>query len=219
MSYDEKFHRHVLKIKEQKGLSLAKGAKRFGIGKQTVYNWTKRLLEKKVRNRLPQELCLKALEQDVKYYPDAYQYERAKPFGVSTNCIWRALKRLGVSYKKSLTHPKADPEKRSMFCKKIDENRHQMRPIVFIDESGFAHSMPRTGGYALKGQPCFGVHDWGAKGRTNVIGALLGGVLLTVSLFQTTINTTVFNPWMIQDLIPKLPEKSAVVMDNATFHS
>ena len=78
--------------------------------------------------------------------------------------------------------------------------------------------MPRTHGYSLRGVRCFGTHDWGAKGRTNVIGALLGSVLLTVSLFQTTINTAVFNAWVIQDLIPKLPEKSVVVMDNATFH-
>ena len=105
-----------------------------------------------------------------------------------------------------------------MFCQKIEAYKDKKRPIVFIDESGFAHSMPRTHGYASKGQRCFGVHDWGAKGRTNVIGALLGSVLLTVSLFQTTINTAVFNAWMIQDLLPKLPQNAVVVMDNASFH-
>ena len=78
--------------------------------------------------------------------------------------------------------------------------------------------MPRTHGYAVKGRRCFGVCDWGAKGRTNAIGALLGGVLLTVSLFHTTVNTAVFNAWIIQDLLPKLPESSVVIMDNATFH-
>ena len=105
-----------------------------------------------------------------------------------------------------------------MFCQKIREHKAQGRPIVFIDESGFAHSMPRTHGYSVKGKGCFGVHDWGAKGRINVIGALLGSVLLTVSLFGTTVNTPVFGPWVIQDLIPKLPMHSVVVMDNATFH-
>ena len=78
--------------------------------------------------------------------------------------------------------------------------------------------MPRSHGYCLKGQRCYGTHDWGAKGRTNVIGALLGSVLLTVSLFETTINTAVFNAWVIQDLITKLPKNSVVVMDNAAFH-
>lgn len=78
--------------------------------------------------------------------------------------------------------------------------------------------MPRTHGYASKGNRCFGTHDWGAKGRTNVIGALLCGVLLTVSLFQTNVNTEIFNTWVTQDLIPKLPPQSVVIMDNASFH-
>jgi transposase len=104
MSYDEKFRRHVLKIKEQEGLSLAKVAERFGIAKQTVYNWTKRIEEKKKRDRLPQKLSLDALVQDIADVPDAYLYERAKRLGVSISCIWRAFKRMGVSYKKK---PKA----------------------------------------------------------------------------------------------------------------
>ena len=78
--------------------------------------------------------------------------------------------------------------------------------------------MPRTHGYSKKGKRCFGTHDWGAKGRTNVIGALIAGTLLTVSLFQTNINTQIFNAWVIHDLIPKLPPESVVVMDNASFH-
>jgi transposase len=65
---------------------------------------------------------------------------------------------------------------------------------------------------------CYGVQDWGAKGRTNVIGALFKGALLTVTLFSTTINMQIFDAWVIQDLIPKLPKNSIVVMNNATFH-
>ena len=78
--------------------------------------------------------------------------------------------------------------------------------------------MPRTHGYSLRGERCYGIQDWGARGRTNVIGALLGTILLTVSLFQATIDTWVFNAWLAEDLIPKLPPASVVVMDNAAFH-
>ena len=78
--------------------------------------------------------------------------------------------------------------------------------------------MPRTHGYALKGKRCYGTHDWGAKGRTNVIGALFKGMLLTVSLFEGNVNTNIFTNWLQQDLLPKLPPKSVVIMDNATFH-
>lgn len=100
----------------------------------------------------------------------------------------------------------------------MEEYKAEGRSLVHLDESGFAHDMPRLHGYAIKGQRCFGTHDWGAKGRTNVIGALLSRALLTVSLFQTNVNTEIFDRWVIQDLIPKLPPKSVVVMDNAAFH-
>ena len=134
--------------------------------------------------------------------------------------------------------------------------------------------MPRTHGYSKIGQRCFGTHDWGAKGRTNAIGALLGTSLLTLELFdyninlslefislilrdfsvssqhfylkkglwtllfdknagnlsehssdnkqnklQTqVINTDAFSIWVQQDLLPKLPSESILVMDNASFH-
>ncbi|MFV0410607.1 MAG: hypothetical protein ACK5LJ_13235 [Paracoccus sp. (in: a-proteobacteria)] len=50
--------------------------------------------------------------------------------------------------------------------------------------------MPRTHGYAPRGRRCYGVRDWHARGRINVLGALLSGVLLTVGL--TTSNVDAF---------------------------
>lgn len=78
--------------------------------------------------------------------------------------------------------------------------------------------MPRTHGYAPQGQRCYGVRDWHAKGRTNVIGALIEKLLLTVGLFNANINADIFYAWVVQDLLPKLPPHCIVVMDNATFH-
>ncbi len=78
--------------------------------------------------------------------------------------------------------------------------------------------MPRLRGYALRGKRCYGIHNWGAKGRTNVIGALCAGILLTLSLFSSSITTVVFTAWVMQDLLPKLPSQSVLIMDNASFH-
>ena len=78
--------------------------------------------------------------------------------------------------------------------------------------------MPRTHGYSCKGQRCYGSHDWGARGRTNVIGALIESDLLAADLFQTNINTTIFSNWMQESLIPNLPNHSVLIMDNASFH-
>lgn len=86
--------------------------------------------------------------------------------------------------------------------------------------------MPRKYGYALHSERCLGIQDWHAKGRINVIGALVGSYLLTVSLFSGSINANTFYAWVAQDLLPKLPSNSVtstssvhrIVMDNATFH-
>jgi transposase len=94
----------------------------------------------------------------------------------------------------------------------------QGRVIVYIDESGFAHDMPRTHGYAPVGARCHGTRDWHARGRTNVIGALIEKALLTVGLFQNNIDADTFYGWVEQDLLPKLPPCSVIAMDNATFH-
>jgi hypothetical protein len=51
---------------------------------------------------------------------------------------------------------------------------------------------------------------WHAKGSTNVIGALIGKLLLTVGLFKTNINADIFYQWTVQDLLPKLPSESAL---------
>lgn len=96
--------------------------------------------------------------------------------------------------------------------------RIQNRNIVYLDESGFAHDMPRTHGYSTRGERCYGEQDWHARGRLNAIGAIVGFTFLTVCLFDSNINSDTFYAWLTQDLIPKLPKQSIVVMDNASFH-
>ncbi|MDX2050052.1 MAG: IS630 family transposase [Rickettsiaceae bacterium] len=120
--------------------------------------------------------------------------------------------------KKTLNHPKEDPDRRSIFCERINALNAEGRSIAYIDESGFAHDMPRTHGYSDKGKRCYGTHDWGAKGRTNAIGAIIGGAMIAIGLISGSVNTAVFTSWVEQILLPSLPKKSVVVMDNASFH-
>ena len=78
--------------------------------------------------------------------------------------------------------------------------------------------MPRRFGYAPVGKRGVGKHNWLARGRINVIGALLVSCLLTVSLFSGAINANTFYAWVEQDLLPQLPPNRVIVMDNAAFH-
>lgn len=68
--------------------------------------------------------------------------------------------------------------------------------------------MPRTHVYAKKGKRCYGTHDWGAKGRTNAIGALIGQTLLTIVLLTGSVNTQVFTYWVQEDLYPSNLKKA-----------
>ena len=78
--------------------------------------------------------------------------------------------------------------------------------------------MPRTHGYSPRGKRCFGTQDWHARGRVNAIGALLAGALLSVGLTTENVDADIFNLWLKDDLLPKLPPGSVLVLDNATFH-
>ena len=78
--------------------------------------------------------------------------------------------------------------------------------------------MPRTHGYSNRGERCYGTCNWGAKGRINVIGALIGKVLFAVGLFTSNIDTAVFTAWVKHFLLPSLSTRTVIVMDNATFH-
>ena len=60
----------------------------------------KKLEPKETREGRPRKVALDALAEDVRLYPDAYQYERAERFGVAPNAIFVALKKLDLTYKK-----------------------------------------------------------------------------------------------------------------------
>ncbi|MGG2140899.1 IS630 transposase-related protein [Symbiopectobacterium sp. RP] len=172
MSYSIDFRRKVISTWEEEGLSIRETAKQFRIGPASVSRWINQIASKASTTR-QRKIDKSELIKDVEPYPDDYQKERAERFGVCQKAIWQALKKLGLTYKKTLRHPKADESARQAFQQKIQQYEKEGKPIVFIDESGFPHDTPRTHGYSPKGQRCFGLKNWGAKGRTNVISALL----------------------------------------------
>ena len=165
-------------------MSFIKLSKKFDISVRSIQEWLKGNLPKGTRNKFNTKLDINKLKQDVIDYPDGYLQERATRLGVSEFCISYNLKKLNITYKKTLTHPTADEEKRELFNKKIQAYKDQGLPVCYLDESGHALDMPRTHGYSNQGQICYGVCDWGAKGRTNVIGALIGRVLFAIGVMD-----------------------------------
>ena len=192
MTYSTDFRRRVSELKERDGLSIEETAVRFGVGQAGVFRWSKRLEPYRNRNKPSVKIDTDRLVRDVEEHPDGYQHERAERLGCSQRGISDALKRLGISRKKTFQHPKADENARNAFISRIKAYQADEKHLVYIDESGFAQDMPRVYGYAPAGKRCFGRHDWNTKGRINVIGALLNNQLLTVSLVNGSIDADVF---------------------------
>lgn len=113
MKYPIEFRTHVLTLRKKEGLTYEETATRFGIGRATLARWIK-CVERKPYHRAPNKIPDDALRVDVETYPDAYQMERAKRFGVTVEAICYALKRLGVTYKKSLKTSKGERRQTAM---------------------------------------------------------------------------------------------------------
>ena len=64
--------------------------------------WDKGIISKGKRIYKARKLDKEGLKEDIMKYYDLYQYESAEKFKVSQNCIYKALKRLKVSYKRIL---------------------------------------------------------------------------------------------------------------------
>ncbi|WP_207760843.1 hypothetical protein [Holospora curviuscula] len=60
----------------------------------------------------------------------------------------KALRRLGIRYKKTFHHSKTDPQKRSVVCQKRDQLKSK------VDERGFPHDMPKIHRCSVKEQCC-----------------------------------------------------------------
>lgn len=105
MTYPLKQRQHILKVKERERLSYSQTSKRFSVSARSIQRWEKDLYPKETRNKPASKIDMNALVQDVKNHPDAYQYERAERFGVSTRGMCDALKRLRITRKKKSSPP------------------------------------------------------------------------------------------------------------------
>lgn len=56
------------------------------------------------------------------------------------------------------------------------------------------------------------------RGRQNVIGAISDNTLFATRSFNSSIDSDIFFLWSTEAVIPEVPEKSIVGMDNTSFH-
>ncbi len=97
------------------GGSKAEAARRFQVSRASVYTWLKApdgLAYQRPGPRHPRRLDWEALREHVGQEPDRTQKEHARHFGVSRQCIWHALRQMGVTRKKNAGVHRAQPQEK-----------------------------------------------------------------------------------------------------------
>lgn len=105
MTYTKEFRQRVLAHKEKEGLTYDETSKRFGVGRNTLFEWKRRIEPKATRDKPATKIDMDLLKRDVEDNPDRFQYERAEDYGVSQSAIYYALKRLNITRKKNSVSP------------------------------------------------------------------------------------------------------------------
>lgn len=114
MAYSPDFRRKVLEVRKREGLTIQQVSARFSVGVASVTRWISNCHRKTYTRTKFRKLDPAVVAQDVRDYPDAYQYERANRLGVHQSAISYILKKLGVTYKKT-TNPSTSRRRQTAY--------------------------------------------------------------------------------------------------------
>ena len=104
--------------KLEEGYSIRQLAEEYQISTNTIQRW-KTFPKRRRRQFTPTKIDDDLLRADVDAYPDDYQHERDRRFNCTQRAIGITLKRISITQKKSLMHPKPDDEKRLIFIEQL----------------------------------------------------------------------------------------------------
>jgi transposase len=162
------------------------------------------------------------LRQFVQEQADATLAELRQHLGstCSLTALWRTLRQLRLTRKKKTL--RADQQntpavqaKRATFQKKVA--RLDPHRLIFIDETGATTAMTRTHGRALRGERVYGSVPGQWQALTLVTGMRLSGVVSPLAFAGAT-DTTAFQNYVEQALVPQLQAGDVVIWDNLKPH-
>lgn len=90
--------------------------------------------------------------------------------------------------------------------------------IAYVDETGIDTCLYREYGWCKRGDALIGSVNGRKFKRTGIVAAKLGKSILEPLTYDGVMDSLLFETWFENRLLPSLPEKSVIVMDNASFH-
>jgi transposase len=148
------------------------------------------------------------------------QLKQRGGFRCSLKTLWYALDRLGLTRKKKSLH--ADQRDRPDVQAKRDKFQQDVRTIepeklVFVDETGITTVMTPAYGRALRGERVVDSAPASWKSFTVIAALELDGVHAPW-VFPGATDTTMFQAYVEQVLVPELHPGDVVVFDNLKPH-
>ena len=89
---------------------------------------------------------------------------------------------------------------------------------MFVDETGTATNMAPRYGWGRCGERVIGAAPCGHWHTTTFVGGLTLGGFISPLVIEGAMNAVTFEAWVSQSLVPELPERAVVVMDNLSAH-
>ena len=88
-----------------------------------------------------------------------------------------------------------------------------------MDECGIDTYLYREYGYTLRGQQVFGRISGRKYKRCGIVAAKMADKILAPFQYNGTMDSSLFEFWFSNQLLPSLDKGTVIVMDNASFHS
>nr|WP_307422341.1 IS630 family transposase [Labrys monachus] len=134
--------------------------------------------------------------------------------------MWHMLKRLGLTYKKTIHASEQKRPDVAAARRKWHSNQIWLRPsrLVFIDETWASTAMARHYGRCKRGQRLIDYVPHGHWKTTTFIGALRSGGLTAPCVLDGPVNGDCFKAYVAQILVPTLNYGDIVIMDNLSSH-
>ena len=118
--------------------------------------------------------------------------------------------------KKTKRYEEQDPQKVDEYQKKIEGVAPEN--IVYIDETGIDNFLYREYARSFRGIPVYGAVKGRKYQRCSIVAGKMGHDIIAPLEYSGTMNCELFESWFSQQFLPALPEKTVIVMDNASFH-
>lgn len=90
--------------------------------------------------------------------------------------------------------------------------------IAYVDETSIDTCLYREYGWSQKGIHLTGKVSGRKFKRTGIVAAQMEKCIIAPLQYDGTTDSTLFEMWFETRLLPSLPKRTVIVMDNASFH-